>query len=66
MLILPDHYTRIDTRKHDPTPVPFLIAGSGVRSVLGRRFTEAKANASDLHVPYGHELMEYFLQSGRA
>jgi 2,3-bisphosphoglycerate-independent phosphoglycerate mutase len=65
VLMLPDHYTRIDTRKHDPTPVPFMMAGTGVHSVLKRPFSEANANESDLHVPYGHELMEYFLFSGR-
>lgn len=64
VLMLPDHYTRIDTRKHDPTPVPFLMSGAGVRTVLQRPFTEANANESDLHVPFGHELMEYFLFSG--
>jgi 2,3-bisphosphoglycerate-independent phosphoglycerate mutase len=65
VLMLPDHYTRIDTRKHDPTPVPFLVSGTGVRSALQRPFTEANAHEADLHVPYGHELMEYFLYSGR-
>jgi 2,3-bisphosphoglycerate-independent phosphoglycerate mutase len=64
VLILPDHYTRIDTRKHDPTPVPFLVSGSGVRSLQKRPYTEANAESSDLHVPNGHELMEYFLHSG--
>jgi 2,3-bisphosphoglycerate-independent phosphoglycerate mutase len=64
ILMLPDHYTRIDTRKHDPTPVPFLISGAGVHTVLQRPFTEANAHESDLHVPFGHELMEYFLFSG--
>ncbi len=64
ILILPDHYTRVETRKHDPTPVPFLMAGRKVASVLQRPFTEANAQASDLHVAHGHELMEYFLHSG--
>ena len=64
MLVLPDHYTLVDTRKHDPTPVPFLMAGAGVKSVLKRDFNEANANDSDLHIERGHELMEYFLRSG--
>jgi 2,3-bisphosphoglycerate-independent phosphoglycerate mutase len=64
MLVLPDHYTRVDTRKHDPTPVPFLMAGHKVRGVLQRPFTEANAAESDLHIKHGHELMEYFLRSG--
>lgn len=64
VLILPDHYTRVDTRKHDPTPVPFVMAGTGVRSVLERVWCEKNADASDLHIVHGHELMEYFLFSG--
>ncbi|MEX2213358.1 MAG: cofactor-independent phosphoglycerate mutase [Phycisphaeraceae bacterium] len=64
VLLLPDHYTAVSTRKHDPTPVPFVMAGEGVHNVTPRPFTEANANESDLHVKYGHELMEYFLKSG--
>ncbi len=63
ILLLPDHYTLINTRKHDPTPVPFLMAGHKVRSVLQRPFSEEHAAASDLHIAHGHELMEYFLRS---
>ena len=51
-------------RKHNPTPVPFVICGTHIRSVLNRPFNEANAGESDLHIAYGHELMEYFLRSG--
>ncbi len=64
VLLLPDHYTRVETRKHDPTPVPFAIRGKKIRGLLQRPFTEANANESDLHIAHGHELMEYFLHSG--
>ncbi len=63
ILYLPDHYTCVDTRKHDPTPVPFAICGKQIRGVLKKPFCEANAGASDLHIEYGHELMEYFLRS---
>jgi len=63
LLYMPDHYTRVDNRKHDPTPVPFVITGHRIGTVLQRPFTEANATASDLHVEFGHELMEYFLRS---
>jgi 2,3-bisphosphoglycerate-independent phosphoglycerate mutase len=66
LLVLPDHYTLVGTRKHDATPPPFLMAGSWVRSVVPRRFTEAGAAESDLFVERGHELMEYFLHGGLA
>lgn len=64
ILLLPDHYTRVDNRKHDPAPVPFVMAGHGVRSVRKRPFCERNAGESDLHIEFGHELMEYFLRSG--
>ncbi len=64
VLVLPDHYTLVDTRKHDPTPVPFLMAGHNVKAVRDHTFTEADADAADLHITRGHELMEYFLRSG--
>lgn len=64
VLCLPDHYTCVQTRKHDPTPPPFFIAGKGVRGVLSRAFTEENAQESGLRIEYGHELMEFFLRSG--
>lgn len=66
ILYLPDHYTAVGTRKHDPTPPPFAICGSLVRSVVRQPFNERNAAASDLHIEYGHELMEYFLRGGMA
>lgn len=65
MLYMPDHYTAVSTRKHDPTPVPFAMCGRHVNSVLQQPFTEANAKRSDLHIKYGHELIEYFLRSGQ-
>ncbi len=64
MLYLPDHYTAVSTRKHDPTPVPFALCGEHVNAVLKRSFSEANAAESDLHIDFGHELMEYFLKAG--
>lgn len=64
VLYLPDHYTRVETRKHDATPPPFCMAGTLCRNVLKRPFSEANAAEADLHIDYGHELMEYFLRSG--
>ncbi len=64
VLYLPDHYTAVATRKHDPTPVPFAACGHRLYSVLQRPFSERHAAEADLHIEYGHELMEYFLHSG--
>lgn len=64
MLYLPDHYTAVGTRKHDPTPVPFALCGKRIHPVLKKPFSEAHAKQSDLHIEFGHELMEFFLQAG--
>lgn len=65
VLIMPDHYTLVSTRKHDATPTPFCMAGAFVRGHRTGPFCEAEADASDLHVDHGHELMEFFLFGGR-
>jgi 2,3-bisphosphoglycerate-independent phosphoglycerate mutase len=64
ILYLPDHYTAVSSRKHDPTPVPFALCGERVKGVLQKPFSEKNAQASDLHIQFGHELMEYFLFGG--
>ncbi|MCC6971875.1 MAG: 2,3-bisphosphoglycerate-independent phosphoglycerate mutase [Phycisphaerales bacterium] len=66
LLYMPDHYTLTSTRKHDATPVPFLIAGAFIRSAVERPFTESAALSSDLRIERGHELMDYFLNSALA
>jgi len=64
MLVAPDHYTLVRTRKHDATPPPFVMGGSWVRSVLSSPFSEESASQGDLVVDPGDGLMEYFLYSG--
>lgn len=64
LLLLPDHFTLVSTRKHDSTPVPFLMAGAWVRSAVQRPYSERAAAASDLCVEPGDQLMEYFLRGG--
>lgn len=67
LLIMPDVTNSLGTGRVEPTPVPLLMVGAWVRSVVRReRFTEATAAASDLRINPGHELMEYFLRGGLA
>jgi len=61
IMVLPDHPTPCSLRTHTPDPVPFAIAGARVESVIQQSFTEAAADESDLFIPRGCELMEYFL-----
>jgi 2,3-bisphosphoglycerate-independent phosphoglycerate mutase len=64
ILVMPDHPTNIATRKHGYAPTLFAMAGTRVHSAFERPYTEAAAEASDLHIEKGHELMEYFLGAG--
>ena len=64
LLYLPDHYTCVHDRKHDSTPVPFMMVGSGVEKLREKPLTERNATESGLFIEFGHELMEYFLRSG--
>jgi 2,3-bisphosphoglycerate-independent phosphoglycerate mutase len=66
LVVIPDHYTVCSTRKHHAGPVPFVMAGAWVRSVVERPFSEASAAESDLQISPGHDLMEYFLKGGQA
>ena len=64
ILYMPDHFTCVSTRKHDPTPPPFAMCGKRVHSVVQKPFNEKNAAESDLQIKNGHDLMEYFLFSG--
>ncbi|MFP4053586.1 MAG: cofactor-independent phosphoglycerate mutase [Phycisphaerae bacterium] len=61
ILVLPDHPTPISIRTHTADPVPFAIAGEGVKAVVPAKFSEKDAAEADLHVDRGCDLMEYFL-----
>jgi 2,3-bisphosphoglycerate-independent phosphoglycerate mutase len=66
IMVLPDHPTNIATRKHGYAPTPFCMAGTRVRSVVQKPYSERNAASSDLQIARGHELMEYFLRGGKA
>lgn len=62
ILIMPDHATSCRTGHHADWPVPFVIGGNDVRSVVPRQFTEAAASKSDMLIDPGHTLMDFFLR----
>ena len=66
VLVLPDHYTLCRTRKHDGTPPPFLVAGTGINPGASARFTEAEAGRAGLMIDHGHELLERVLFSSHS
>ena len=67
MLIMPDHATQCMTRKHHDEPVPFAIAGTGIRPKQNIQlpYTESAAKQGDLHIQQGYDLMEYFLYGNK-
>ncbi len=63
-LVVTDLYALSAQRRIDRTPAPLAMAGTLVKSVIAAPFLEEHAAESDLHVEFGHDLMEYFLFSG--
>ena len=63
ILICPDHPTPVRLRTHLAKPVPFALAGKNITAVLAETFSEVNAEAADLHIERGCELMEYFIKT---
>jgi len=63
ILVSPDHPTPIRSCAHSPDPVPFAMAGTSVRGVVSKGFSEPNAAQSGFKIDNGFELMEYFLKS---
>jgi 2,3-bisphosphoglycerate-independent phosphoglycerate mutase len=61
ILVSPDHRTTLRTRAHAYGPVPFAMAGAGIKSHGQPSYDENVAAASDLAFEKGHELMRMFL-----
>jgi 2,3-bisphosphoglycerate-independent phosphoglycerate mutase len=61
ILALPDHPTPVISKRHTADPVPFVMAGPGIKVNGGKRLTEAEAAATGLKVDPGWQLLSYFL-----
>jgi 2,3-bisphosphoglycerate-independent phosphoglycerate mutase len=66
ILVMPDHPTLISNRKHGYDPANFAMAGTNVKSVPRGKYCERSAQASNLYLERGEELMEYFLRGGQS
>jgi 2,3-bisphosphoglycerate-independent phosphoglycerate mutase len=61
LLVSPDHRTPLRTRAHAHGPVPFAVAGTGIRPRGQPSYDEVVAAGGDLSFARGHELMRWFL-----
>ncbi len=62
LLVLPDHVTSVESRRHMRGTVPFAMWGCGIKAASGLGFTEATALETDLVLENGYELMGFFLK----
>jgi 2,3-bisphosphoglycerate-independent phosphoglycerate mutase len=62
IMVLPDHFTCVETRTHSSAPVPFLIYDSTRERRGPSKFCEKTARASGLLVSQGHRMMDLFLK----
>ena len=62
ILLLPDHYTCVETRTHSSDPVPFFIYSSKEKKEGPRQFCEKSAKQSGFVMKEGHRLMDFFVR----
>lgn len=62
VMVLPDHYTCVETRTHASTPVPFLIYSSQKEVKGPRKFCESAAGRGGMYMNEGHKLMDFFIK----
>lgn len=62
ILVMPDHPTPVQERCHLGEPVPFAMAGNGIKGLLHKPFCERNSFESGFEIERGPDLMEYFLK----
>ena len=61
LLLLPDHYTCVETRTHSSDPVPFLMYSSAHKIKGPKKFCERSATKTGCVIKQGHHLMDIFV-----
>lgn len=61
VMVLPDHFTCVETRTHASDPVPFLAFSTAHRRRGPAKFCERTAARAGLEIAHGHELMDAFV-----
>ncbi|MCL2402771.1 MAG: hypothetical protein FWC86_00825 [Coriobacteriia bacterium] len=63
ILAMPDHYTSVETHRHEEGAVPFVIWGDSITSNGAKAFSEAECAQTGLSlIPNGHEIMSLLLK----
>lgn len=62
ILVMPDHPTPVEERCHIGEPVPFAMAGTGIKGILSKPYCERNSFESGFVIENGPDLMEYFLK----
>jgi len=65
ILAAPDHFTLISTKTHAGGPVPFVVCGKDVAHNGAAAYGESEALRTGVMVPYGHILIDQFINSTR-
>jgi 2,3-bisphosphoglycerate-independent phosphoglycerate mutase len=63
ILVMPDHPTPVEERCHIGEPVPFAMAGHGIKGVLKKPFCERNSFESGFEIHNGPDMMEYFIKT---
>ena len=66
ILVVSDHLTPVEVRRHTADPTPFVMAGEGVRPEGPDVFDEFAASESGLFVDPGHKLLSLLLTEERS
>ncbi|MES0329491.1 MAG: cofactor-independent phosphoglycerate mutase [Dehalococcoidales bacterium] len=61
LLIMPDHPTPVETRRHIGEPVPFLLWGPGFAANGAAAFSEAEAGKTGLFLEKGYNIMGWLV-----
>jgi 2,3-bisphosphoglycerate-independent phosphoglycerate mutase len=62
ILVMPDHPTPCETKKHSHGDVPFVIAGTGIDADNESTYDEVAASHSGFRFPKGWDLMDSFMK----
>jgi 2,3-bisphosphoglycerate-independent phosphoglycerate mutase len=62
ILVMPDHPTPVSTRGHTNDPIPFAMAGEGIKDNMHLPLGEANAAKTGILFANGYQLMESFLK----